>query len=103
MGDIFWAAKILNIFRALEIPDFFVKCRYVNAGPEPTYEKKNRVTPPPPPGLGLACSNIQNYYKLRPEIMRVLGLPVQISLTFLYMTAKPGLRLLCTQSLKGLV
>ena len=25
-------------------------------------------------GLGLACSNIQNYYKLRPEIMRVLGL-----------------------------
>ena len=23
MGDIFWAAKILNIFRALEIPDFF--------------------------------------------------------------------------------
>ena len=35
--------------------------------------------------------------------MRVLGLSVQISWTFLYMTAKLGLRLLCTQSLKGLV
>ena len=41
---------------------------------------KKRAAPPtplPPLGLGLACSNIQNYYILRPEIMRVLGLFVQ--------------------------
>ena len=38
MGDTFWAAKILNIFRALEIPDLF--CWNVDAGHEPTYEKK---------------------------------------------------------------
>ena len=35
--------------------------------------------------------------------MQVLGLSVQISYTFLYMMAKLGFRLLCTQSLKGLV
>ena len=54
-------------------------------------------------GLGLAFSNMQYYYKLRPEIMLVLGLSVQIFKTFLYITVKLGLLLLCTQSLRGLV
>ena len=38
MGDIFWAAKISNIFGVLEIPDLF--WWNVDAGPEPTSEKK---------------------------------------------------------------
>ena len=45
---ILWVAKISNIFLGvLEIPDIF-GCM-VDAGPEPTYEEKMRV-PPPPPG-----------------------------------------------------
>ena len=34
MGDIFWVAKISNI--------------YFDAGPKPMYEEKMRVPPPPP-------------------------------------------------------
>ena len=46
----FWAAKISNIFfGVLEIPDFFFFFGGgdVDAGPEPTYEKRIRVPPPP--------------------------------------------------------
>ena len=44
MGDIFWVAKISNIFKVLEIPDIFWGCA-VDAGPEPSYEEKNKVHP----------------------------------------------------------
>ena len=43
-------AKISNIFGALEIPRVFFSFFFlltINAGPEPTYEEKLRVPPPP--------------------------------------------------------
>ena len=50
--------------------------------------RKNRV--PLPQGLGLACSNIQSYYKLRPEIMRDLGLSVSNILDLSVFDGKAG-------------
>ena len=45
MGDIFWVAKISNIFwGVLEIPDILLGLM-VDAGPEPKYEEKMRVPP----------------------------------------------------------
>ena len=49
MGDIFWVAKISFFYGGggvFEIPDIFGG-RRVDAGPEPTYEEKLRVPPPP--------------------------------------------------------
>ena len=47
MGVFFGVASISNVFGVLEIPDIFWG-RRVDAGPDPTYEEKMRVTPPPP-------------------------------------------------------
>ena len=58
MGDIFWAAKIsffLGGGGMLEIPEIYFGWN-VDAGPEPTYEKK--IEYPLPPGIRAVCSNI---------------------------------------------
>ena len=44
MGDIFWAAKISNIYGVFEVSDIFVG-RMVDAGPRPMYEENMRVPP----------------------------------------------------------
>ena len=49
MGDIFWVAKISNIFGVLEIPDIY----FGDAGPEPTYKEKGEY---PSPGTQTPCS-----------------------------------------------
>ena len=55
MRDVFWAAKISNILKVLEVPDFFFFLGgggglggglNVDAGPEPMYGK-NQSTPLP--------------------------------------------------------
>ena len=48
-GIFFGLLKFQIFFGAFEIPD--ILGRMVDAGPEPPYEEKLRV-PPPPPGVG---------------------------------------------------
>ena len=49
MEDIFGVAKISNIYLCcLKFLIFFWVNGTVDAGPEPTYEEKMRVPPPPP-------------------------------------------------------
>ena len=64
--------------------------------------RKKWSTPPLPPWVkGWPVQIFKITINYDPQIMRVLGLSVQISQTILYMTAKLGLRLLCTQSWRG--
>ena len=44
--NIFAWQKIQIFFRVLDIPNFFLR-HTVDAGPNPTYEEKVRVPPPP--------------------------------------------------------
>ena len=60
MGDIFWVAKISNIFLGcLKFLIFFGR-RMVDAGPEPTYAEKMRLPPPPPPPPPGELSGLRN-------------------------------------------
>ena len=68
MVDIFRVYRISNIFRVLEISDIFKWM--VDAGPEPTYEEKMRVSPP---GYPSKPYEISHSYQMDHSFFRCLG------------------------------